>query len=111
MRVAVVGRCASGKSTIAAALRDHGYDAWPVGQEHSIVPTLWNAKQPDALVFLDASLASVRQRRHNPAWPDWIYELQTARLANARDNAHVFIDTDNVEIRDVLAIVLEGLAQ
>lgn len=111
MRVAVVGRCASGKSTIAAALRDHGYDAWPVAQEHSIVAALWNAKQPDALVLLDASLASVRERRHNPVWPDWIYELQTARLANARQNADVFVNTDGLPVADVVSVVLSGLAR
>ncbi|MCO5175432.1 MAG: hypothetical protein M9890_00405 [Thermomicrobiales bacterium] len=111
MRVAVVGRCASGKSTIAAALRDHGYDAWPVAQEHSIVSALWNARQPDALVLLDASLATVRKRRRNPDWPDWIYELQTARLANARASAHVVVNTDDLSIDAVVSNVLDKLAR
>ena len=53
MRVAVVGPCAAGKSTIVEQLIQWGYDAYVVGQEHSAVQDLWRRQSPDALIFLE----------------------------------------------------------
>ena len=39
--IKVVGISASGKSTLVKALRQRGYRARPVSQEHSNVPSLW----------------------------------------------------------------------
>ena len=39
--IAIVGVCASGKSTLAKALRERGYNARQVLQEHSYVPYMW----------------------------------------------------------------------
>ena len=63
LRVAVVGHCASGKSTLVSALRAHGYDANAVAQEHSAVSWLWRHAEPDVLIYLDAALETVRARR------------------------------------------------
>jgi broad-specificity NMP kinase len=98
MRVAVVGTCASGKSSVVAALRDRGFDAYAVAQEHSAIPTLWAHLAPDRVVFLEASLATVRQRRHADAWPEWIYAVQRERLDDARANADVIIATDDLSV-------------
>ena len=37
MKIAIVGVCASGKTTLVAGLREAGYDAYNVAQEHSCV--------------------------------------------------------------------------
>src|SRR5690606_7862961 len=86
MCVAVVGVCGSGKTTIVEALRERGYDAYVVGQEHSISPQLWAQRQPDHLLFLEATLETVRERR-GATWPKWLYDLQQERLAHARAHA------------------------
>ena len=41
LRIAVVGPCASGKSTFAKALKAAGYEARHPAQEHSYVPNMW----------------------------------------------------------------------
>src|SRR3954454_17529511 len=90
-RIVVVGSCASGKSTLVAALRARGFDASVCAQEHSEIPTLWNHTMPDFLVLLEAKLATVRERRGR-AWPEPIYVMQQRRLENARRAAHVIVD-------------------
>ena len=54
MRIAIVGVCASGKTTLVAGLRAAGYDAYNVAQEHSCVHDFWAKKNPDMLVMIDA---------------------------------------------------------
>lgn len=95
-RVAVVGHCASGKSTLVAALREHGFDAWAVAQEHSAIAALWRRQAPDVLIYLDVSLESIRARRGDPQWPRWIYDLQTERLSDALQHADVVVATDDL---------------
>jgi dienelactone hydrolase len=94
-RVAVVGVCAAGKSTMVATLRARGVDAYAVSQEHSIVRALWKHQQPDALVLLDATLDTVRRRRDDSDWPAWIYAAQQQRLADARAHADLVLVTDS----------------
>lgn len=109
LRVAVVGSCASGKTSVVAGLREHGVNAWAVAQEHSAIAELWRHLGPDRLVFLDASLATVRLRRGDPNWPEWIYNVQHERLANARANADVIVATDTLSLDEVVANALHGL--
>jgi hypothetical protein len=94
LRVALVGGCASGKSSVVAALRERGVAAYAVAQEHSHIRDLWNHQQPDVLVLLDASLETVRRRRADPVWPEWIYAVQQERLADARAHADLVLATD-----------------
>lgn len=94
LRVAIVGGCASGKSSVVAALRERGVAAYAVAQEHSQIRDLWRHQLPDALVLLDASLETVRRRRADPAWPEWIYTVQQERLADARAHADLVLATD-----------------
>lgn len=108
-RVAVVGHCASGKSTVVAALRERGIDAWAVAQEHSEIAELWRRQSPDALVYLDVSLESIRARRGDPQWPQWLYDVQAARLAAARQEADVVVSTDSTSVEGVVARVITAL--
>lgn len=109
MRVAVVGPCASGKSSVVARLRAHGLDAYAVAQEHSVVVELWRHLAPDRVVFLDTALATVRQRRGDDSWPAWIYQTQQERLASARAHADVVVETDQLDLEQVVGVVLVGL--
>jgi nicotinamide riboside kinase len=108
-RVAVVGPCAAGKSTLVAALRERGYDAQAVGQEHSGVPYLWRLGQPDLLIFLDVDIETTGRRRES-VWPADLYETQQARLANAREHAALYLDTSALTAREVAERALAFLA-
>ncbi len=107
-KIVVVGYCASGKSTVVDALQASGLDAVAVGQEHSGIADLWRHPSPDVVVFLDVELEEIRKRRGNPHWPEWIYQLQQKRLANARQRANIVIDTSEL---DLAAVVREILGQ
>jgi hypothetical protein len=109
MRVAVVGSCASGKTTIVARLREHGVDAWAVAQEHSAIAELWRHLGPDRLVFLDTTLATVRARRGDDNWPGWIFDLQQERLSNARSHADVVVDTNDLSVDEIVEVILRGI--
>jgi len=111
VKVAVVGVCASGKSTLVHALRQFGIESVDVAQEHSMVPYMWqNITRPDVLIFLDASQETVRQR-----WPhfgdvDWVDE-QVRRLAHARAHADFVLPVDTLNPQQVLARVLHFLEE
>lgn len=108
-RVAVVGSCASGKTSVVARLREEGIDAWAVAQEHSGIPELWLHLDPERLVFLDTTLETVRQRRNDENWPDWIFRLQQQRLENARQRADIIVTTDHLSLEDVVATIVAEL--
>jgi len=91
--VVVVGYCASGKSSVVAALRERGFEAEAVAQEHSEIDDLWNHHHPDIVIFLDVDVEQIRIRRDNPHWPAWIYALQAERLVSARVRADLVVDT------------------
>ena len=104
MKVAVVGHCASGKTTVVKLLRADGYDAYSVAQEHSVIRDLWKHQEPQHVLYLDVSLDELRRRRGNPQWPAWIFEEQESRLLDARRNATVVINTDKHEPEDIVRI-------
>jgi gluconate kinase len=110
MRVAVVGPCASGKTTIAAALTECGFDAYVVGQEHSDIHWLWQRQQPDAVVFLDVPLEVIRIRR-GADWPLWLFERQLKRLQNARDNANVVIQNVSATPSEIAVQISDELRE
>jgi GTPase SAR1 family protein len=107
-RIVVVGRCASGKTTLVERLKALGYEAKGVAQEHSIVRDLWLRAGPDVLVAVDVDLVTVRQRR-SPTWPADVYEKQTARLREAVAAADIVIDTAMHDEDDVVRIVVEWM--
>lgn len=104
MKIAVVGHCASGKTTVVKLLREDGYNAYSVAQEHSIIRDLWRHQEPQHVLYLDVSLEELRRRRGNPQWPAWIFEEQEGRLRDAREHATVVIDTDNHEPEEIVRI-------
>lgn len=107
-KIAVVGPCASGKSTLVAGLLQHGHDAYAVAQEHSGVRDLWKRQNPEVLVALDVSLDVVRQRR-SPNWLEAVYDQQHQRLATAFASADIVINTAHHDADEVLALVHELL--
>lgn len=110
-KVAVVGTCASGKTSVTTALKERGFDAYAVAQEHSAIPNLWNHQQPERVVFLENSLETVRRRRADDVWPEWIYQVQLKRLAAARNHADIVVTTDDLSLNDVVDMVVEQLDQ
>lgn len=104
-KIAVVGPCASGKSTLVDALVARGYRAYAVGQEHSIIRDLWKRRDPDVLIALDLDLDVVRRRR-SPTWPAEIYAVQHERLQPAFAAADLLIDTGKHDIESAVGMVL-----
>jgi hypothetical protein len=100
-RIAVIGHCAAGKSTLVNGLRDAGIDAHASAQEHSVVPHLWRHLHPDLLIFLDVDLETVQQRRGG-AWPATIFSVQERRLALARTQADLEIQTSQADAGQTL---------
>lgn len=109
--IVVVGVCGSGKSTLVKGLQTEGYPARVCMQEHSYVPTLWLRRgRPRALVYLDASLETVCQRR-NVCWDEQVLSLQRQRLALARERCDLYIDTDGLGVEEVRERVLSYLRE
>ena len=107
--IGIVGPCAAGKTSLVAGLREHGYKAKHIAQEHSYVPHMWQRlTNPDILIFLDVSYENSLQRRHlNWSYNEYIIQVQ--RLSHARTHANLYLNTDKLEIKEVLRIVLSYL--
>ncbi|MGH2531598.1 MAG: hypothetical protein ACRDJW_04770 [Thermomicrobiales bacterium] len=107
-RIAVVGPCASGKSTLVEGLRQLGFDAYVCGQEHSEISTLWRHGNPTAVVFLEVDLGTIRRRRGSD-WPADLFAAQLRRLENAREVALLIIDARMLPPMEVLSRAAEAL--
>jgi guanylate kinase len=100
--IGVVGPCGAGKSTLTDALDSLGYATRHIAQEHSYVKDMWKRiTNPDMLIFLQVSYA-VSQQRRPMNWSEAEYEEQQRRLSHARENADLYIETDNLDIEEVL---------
>lgn len=109
-RVAVVGPCTSGKTTLVHALREAGYDARQPAQEHSYVPDMWQRlTQPDVLIYLDVTYEAARQRREI-AWGPERLEAEAGRLAHARTHCDLYVQTAGLTIEQVRERALAFLA-
>jgi RNase adaptor protein for sRNA GlmZ degradation len=115
MRVAVVGACAAGKSTLVSALREAGYEARHVAQEHSYVPAMWQRiSQPDALIYLDADYEAILARRPVFDFKPADLDEQKRRLAHARQHCDLYVDTTDLtpeEVRERCLAFLEEVTQ
>lgn len=101
-RVAVVGACAVGKSTLVSALRADGYDARHVAQEHSYVQSMWQRiGRPDVLVYLDANYETIMARRPTFNFSRGDLAEQKRRLAHARQHCDLYIDTTELTPAEV----------
>jgi len=107
--IGVVGPCASGKSTLVAALRSKNYHARHIAQEHSYIRDMWKQiADPDFLIYLDVSF-DISRMRTGTSWDRRIFEKQVARLEHARSHADLYIQTDELKPQQVLNIVLGSL--
>lgn len=110
--IKVVGVSASGKSTLVVTLREFGYNARPVSQEHSDVAELW--KQfglPHILIFLDNDLDGQRSRRPDVEWDAVSLLVERDRLRNAHAHADLRINTATLtadQVRNVVVAFLEA---
>ncbi|HRW06634.1 MAG TPA: hypothetical protein P5121_16130 [Caldilineaceae bacterium] len=110
--IKVVGISASGKSTLVKALRQRGYRARPVSQEHSNVPSLWQQfEEPEILIHLDIVLEAQQKRRPDVSWDQRALREEKARLAEAQGHANLKINTSDQTSESVLKIALTFLKQ
>jgi len=109
MRIAIVGPCAAGKSTLAKNLQAHGYNAEDCAQEHSGAQRMWQViAKPNVLIYLDASLATINHRL-NVDWEPAYLDEMNLRLMHARAHAHFVIDTNSLTPQQVCDRAMEFL--
>jgi RNase adaptor protein for sRNA GlmZ degradation len=107
LRVAVVGPCSAGKSTLIPSLEAAGYEARQPAQEHSFVPDMWQrVTRPDVLIYLDVTYPAARQRRpYIDGGPQRLAD-QHLRLIHARDHCDYYLDTSDLTPGQVRQAVL-----
>jgi len=107
--IAIVGPCASGKTTLAEGLQTHGYDARQIAQEHSYVKDMWKQiTDPDILIYLDASFETCTERKQLN-WKQKEFDEQVRRLSHARENCDLYIFTDELAPGEILERTLSFL--
>ena len=110
IKIGVVGPCASGKTTLILQLKNHGFDANHIAQEHSYVADMWRRlANPDILIYLDVSYPLTIKRRKLD-WTKEEFSEQVFRLRHARQNASFYLDNDGLTPGEVLSQVLKFLA-
>lgn len=109
LKIAIVGPCAAGKTTLALRLKSLGYNARQIVQEHSYVPAMWQIiSQPDLLIFLDASFEACTARK-SLNWTRREYDEQRRRLGHARQNCDIYLDTTSLNEDQVFDEVQQAL--
>ncbi len=112
VRLAVVGPCSAGKTTLVQALRAAGYETRHVAQEHSYVKDMWRRiSRPDLLIFLDVDYATTLARRPGTTGGPERLAQQQARLAHAREHCDFYVDTSLLTPEEVRQQVMAFLRQ
>jgi hypothetical protein len=95
---------------VARALRERGYRAHEIAQEHTAIPKLWRrTRPPDVLIYLHVSFQEACRRRHMlHADADW-WAKQLRRLEDASRSADLFVDTDSLSLEQVIEHILAAL--
>jgi hypothetical protein len=109
--IGIVGPCAAGKTTLIAGLKQLGYPARHIAQEHSYVPTMWQRlADPRLLIYLDVSYpVSIQRRPQNMTAAE--FAEQVDRLRHARQHADLYIHTDDLAPEEVLERVVRFIRQ
>jgi shikimate kinase len=109
-RIALVGPCGAGKSTLGNRLRALGYDCHEPAQEHSGVPDMWRRfSRPDALIFLDATVETIAVRLRRNDFTDDVLAEQHRRLHHARAHCDFYLLTDDLTPEQIQKQVLDFL--
>lgn len=112
LRVAVVGPCSAGKSTLAKTLKALGFDTRQPAQEHSYVPDMWRRmSHPDILIYLDVDYAHLQERRPYMDGGLPRLKMQQERLRHARQYCDFYLDTSMLSPDEVQAQVVAFLRQ
>jgi thymidylate kinase len=107
--IGVVGPCGAGKTTLVTSLKTFGYQARGIAQEHSFAPSMWQRiTNPDILIYLDVSYENTILRRHLN-WTSNEYAEQLHRLRHAREHADFYLDTNPLDITEVLKRTIDFL--
>jgi chloramphenicol 3-O-phosphotransferase len=110
LRIALVGPCASGKSTLAKMLADGMFEIRHVAQDHSFVPDMWRrVSKPDVLIYLDVDYETIKARRPITTLRPADLAEQERRLAHARKHCDLLIDTSSLTPAEVAAQAMEFL--
>lgn len=108
--IKIAGISASGKSTLVKNLRQYGYDARPVSQEHSQTPDMWRRIRPPALlIYLHIDLATQRERRPDVTWDEVWLQIEEERLTHARQHADLILDTRGLSAQEAFMEALTFL--
>lgn len=102
--ILIVGVCASGKTTLSLGLRELGYNARSLAQEHSVSGKLWQRYKPDLLIVLNCRYETIKQRKLI-SWGPKRYQAQLKLLANAREHATLIVDTDEFTPEELVKYV------
>ncbi|MEM9774661.1 MAG: hypothetical protein AAF902_08790 [Chloroflexota bacterium] len=111
IKIAIVGPCSSGKSTLRKNLLSAGYRLVKnPTQEHSYVKDMWQKiTNPDILIYLDVDYPTTIERRpHIDLGPARV-ETQNDRLSHAREHADFYIDTSPLSPDEISDQVLDFL--
>ncbi|MCL4262091.1 MAG: hypothetical protein KJ069_02705 [Anaerolineae bacterium] len=112
LRVAVVGPCSAGKSTLAETLKSLGFDTRQPAQEHSYVPDMWRRiSRPDVLIYLDVDYVNSQQRRPHLGGGLPRLQVQQQRLHHARQHCDFYLDTSTLSPDEVREKVVAFLSQ
>ncbi|MBS3985832.1 MAG: hypothetical protein KGZ66_09590 [Selenomonadales bacterium] len=108
LRIGVVGNCVAGKSTLVSKLRALGHNAINIPQEHSVSRRFWRRIKPDFLIYLSCTLPVARTRRPIE-WGQERLDEQWGILAEAKEHAHLVVDTDPLTADDVAALAVQSI--
>ncbi len=108
LTIIIVGVCGSGKTLLSEGLKQLGYNARSVSQEHSMVPDLFARSWPDIVIYLETADGTVARRKQT-GWEPGQLAKQRRRLKLARDRADIHISTDGLEPEGLLMKAIKEL--